>query len=174
MRPGGEPADDDVGTFVPGHAIESMWFMERIYAFHHRPERVRQAMEAIRWHMEEGWDSEFGGLFLARHARGGKPAWHSPEAKVWWPATEALYGLLRAQEVCGEPWCMAWRRKMHDYMFTHYPNTQDGDWYQYLDRAGKPTVNLLPALGVKDPFHLPRSLIYSIKALQRLSEKKSQ
>lgn len=172
VRPGGAPAEGDVGqTFVPGHAIESMWFMERIYTHHHQPERVRQALEAIRWHMEKGWDPEYGGLFLACHAAGGRPAWHAPDAKVWWPATEALYALLRAYEICGEKWCLEWYQRVHDYAFSHYPNHEHGDWQQYLDREGRPTNNLVPALGVKDPFHLPRALIYSIQTLQRLSKR---
>jgi len=172
VRPGGEPAEGDVGqTFVPGHAIESMWFMERIYAYHRRRDRIRQALDAIRWHMEKGWDEEFGGLFLAQNAAGGKPVWHAPEAKVWWPVTEALYGLLRAYELCGEAWCMEWYWRVHDYAFSHYPNREHGDWHQYLDREGRPTINLVPGLGVKDPFHLPRALIYSIRTLRRLAEK---
>ena len=172
VRPGGQEVEGDVGqTFIPGHAIESMWFMERIYAYHRRPERVRQALEAIRWHLERGWDEEWGGIYLACHATGGKPVWHSPEAKLWWPATEALYALLRAYELSGEAWCMEWYWRVHDYTFSHYPNREHGEWYQYLDREGRPTVNLVPGLGVKDPFHLPRALIYSIKTLRNLAEK---
>jgi N-acylglucosamine 2-epimerase len=170
VRPGGAEAEGDLGqTFIPGHAIECMWFMERIYAYHRRPERVRQALEAIRWHLERGWDEEFGGIYLACHAAGGKPVWHAPEAKLWWPATEALYALLRAYELSGEAWCMEWYWRVHDYTFSHYPNREHGDWYQYLDREGRPTVNLIPGLGVKDPFHLPRALIYSIKTLRNLA-----
>ena len=78
-------------TLVPGHAIESMWFMERVYRGHPwRSERLRAAMDVIRWSLQRGWDDELGGLFLASHLTGGTPRWHAPDAKVWWPHTEAF------------------------------------------------------------------------------------
>ena len=68
VRPGGDLDNSDAGkTYVPGHVIESMWFMERIYHFHSLPETVRTAVRVTRWHLEMGWDFEYGGLFLARH-----------------------------------------------------------------------------------------------------------
>jgi len=171
VRPGGGLVDSDVGkTFIPGHAIESMWFMERIYARHGRRERVRQAMEAIRWHLEKGWDEEFGGIYLACHTEGGAPHWHQPDAKVWWPHTEALYALLRAHEVTGEPWCMEWYRRVHDYAFRMFPDREHGEWRQNLDRRGRPIPPVIEHLQVKDPFHLPRALIYGILVLRRLAK----
>ena len=170
VRPGGETVDSDAGnTFIPGHAIECMWFMERIYRYHDRQERIDLAMDAIRWHLEKGWDEEHGGIFLACHAKGGRPAWHQPDAKVWWPHTEALYALLRAHEVTAEPWCMEWYQRVHEYAFAKFPNREHGDWYHYLDRRGNVIPNVLKDLAVKDPFHLPRALLYSIKTLERLA-----
>ncbi|MDH7569618.1 MAG: AGE family epimerase/isomerase, partial [Armatimonadota bacterium] len=164
VRPGGALADGDAGkTFVPGHAIESMWFMERIYRFHGREDRVAQAMQAIRWHLEKGWDHEFGGIFLARHTEGGPPAWLLPDHKPWWVATEALYALLRAYEVTGQPWCLDWYWKVHHDTFRKYPNPEHGDWHQTLDRRGRVVGPLYRNMAVKDPFHLPRALIYSIQ-----------
>jgi N-acylglucosamine 2-epimerase len=170
VLPGGALAPGDAGqTFIPGHAVESMWFMERIYNYHLRRERVGLAIDAIRWHLEQGWDEECGGIFLARHAKGGTPVWHSPDSKVWWPVTESLYALLRSFEVSSEPWCLEWYEKIHDYAFTRYPNKQYGEWFQNLDREGRPIPVVVAGLAVKDPFHLPRALIYSISALRRLA-----
>ncbi|HZQ21638.1 MAG TPA: AGE family epimerase/isomerase [Terriglobales bacterium] len=171
VLPGGRLAPGDAGeTFLPGHAIESMWFMERIYSCYSNRERIRQAMDAIRWHLERGWDEEFGGIFLARHAHGGTPCWHSPDSKVWWPATESLYALLRSYEVTGESWCLEWYDKVHDYAFHRYPNHEHGEWFQNLDRQGNRIPAVVAGLEVKDPFHLPRSLIYSIAVLRRLNQ----
>ena len=58
-------------------------------------------------------------------------------------------------------------RKIHDYAFAKFPVPRHGEWTQRLDRAGRPATTLV-ALPVKDPFHLPRSLIYSIEALNRI------
>jgi len=133
-------------------------------------ERVRLALEAIRWHLEKGWDSEYGGIYLACNAEGGKPVWHQPDAKTWWPHTEALYALLRAYEISQEPWCMDWYWRVHDYAFSKFANRQHGDWNQNLDREGNIIAVPFQGLPVKDPFHLPRALIYSINALRGLAE----
>ena len=171
VRPGGELVDSDVGkTFLPGHAIESMWFMERIYRYHKRQDRIALAMEVIRWNLEKGWDQEYGGLFLACHTEGGPPVWHQPDAKVWWPHTEALYTLLRAYEITQEPWCLEWYRKIHDYTFKTFPDREHGEWHQNFDRQGRIVPVVIKNLAVKDPFHLPRALIYAIHVLRNLTK----
>ena len=170
VKPGGELADTDAGkTFLPGHAVESMWFLERIYRYHEREDRIRLAMDVIRWSLESGWDEEYGGLYLACHAEGGEAAWHQPDAKVWWTSTEALLALLVAYEVTREDWCMEWYWKVHDYSFRVFPDTAHGEWHQNLDRRGNVTGVVVRGLQVKDPFHLPRSLIYGIQVLRRLT-----
>ena len=170
VLPGGCHRDSDVGnTLVPGHAIESMWFMERVYRDHpQREARLRVAGEVIRWSLERGWDAELGGLYLARHLTGGTPRWHQPDAKVWWPHTEAFVALLRFYELTGQEWLMDWYWRVHDYAFSRFPAAA-GDWHQNLDRAGRPTGVAVKGLAVKDPFHLPRALIYSIASLRRLA-----
>jgi N-acylglucosamine 2-epimerase len=155
-------------AIVPGHAIESMWFMIHIFQRSGDTARIRQAIEAIRWHLEFGWDDEFGGLVHARDAAGGVPWWRFADTKLWWPHTESLYALLLAYELSGEAWCLDWFERMHNYAFSHYPVIGYGEWTQKLDRRGN-TITETVALPVKDPFHLPRALIYSIEVLQRLA-----
>jgi len=170
IRPEGKKADGDIGkTFIPGHAIESMWFMEKIYRYHGIQERIHLAMEVIKWHLEKGWDSKYGGLYLACHMEGGIPAWHSPESKIWWPHTESLQSLLLAYLVTGANWTLEWYRKIHDYTFSHFPNSKEGEWFHNLDRKGNPIPPYLKTLPVKDLFHLPRALIYSINLLKQIS-----
>lgn len=171
VHPGGGLSGTDAGcTFIPGHAVESMWFMERIYAYHDRGDRIDQAMEIIRWSMEKGWDEEYGGLYLACHRDGGPPAWHAPETKCWWPHTEALYGLLVAGKYVSAPWQQEWYERVHAYSFSKFPNLEHGDWHHYLDREGNPTSNMIKDLAVKDPFHLPRALMYSIILLRETAQ----
>jgi len=62
------------GTFVmPGHAIESMWFV--LHVARHRGDQnlMRRAVEVMRWHLELAWDEEFGGVLLSRDIAGGEP-----------------------------------------------------------------------------------------------------
>lgn len=155
-------------SVVPGHAIESMWFMIHIYRREDNEERIRQAIEAIKWHIESGWDHEYGGIFLGRDAEGKSPWWKFADAKIWWPHTEALYALLLAYEISRETWCLEWFERVHNYAFSHYPVAEYGEWTQKLDRKGNKLTETV-ALPVKDPFHLPRALIYCIEVLQRLA-----
>jgi len=154
---------------VPGHAIESMWF--QLHQFEHLGLRDRslQAIEAIRWHMERGWDKQHGGLLLSVDLDSVEPPyWKFADTKLWWPQTEALYALLLAHSISGESWCMEWYWKMHEIAFKHYPVPQHGEWRQRLDRAFQP-LNQIVALPVKDPFHLPRALILCIEVLQKMN-----
>lgn len=156
---------------VPGHVIEDMWFQIHIYRQRGELADIDEACRLIKRHMEAGWDEEFGGLFLAidaknRQARGEAVGWKFADAKLWWPQTEAMYALLLAYEQCGQEWCLQWYQRVHEYAFGHFPQP-GGEWTQRLDRQGR-AFNEVVALPVKDPFHLPRALIYCIETLDRL------
>lgn len=152
----------------PGHVLESMWFMIHLFQREHDQARIQQAIETMRWHLELGWDDEYGGLFLARDAAGSfwEKKW---DMKIWWPHTEALYALLLAYSISKETWCLDWFRRLHDYAFSHFPMPEYGEWTQNLDRQGR-RINELVALPVKDPFHLARALIYSAGVLEQLAK----
>ncbi len=152
----------------PGHAIESMWFMLHLFQRENDQTRIQQAIDTIRWHLELGWDEEYGGLLLARDAAGSfwEKKW---DMKIWWPHTEALYALLLAYSISKETWCLEWFSRIHDYAFSHFPVPEYGEWIQNLDRQGR-RINELVALPVKDPFHLARALIYSVGVLEQLAK----
>ena len=124
-------------------------------------------IQRCRWSLENGWDEEYGGIYLACHAEGGEAVWHQPDAKVWWTSTEALLALLRVYEITREDWCLEWYWKVHDYSFRVFPDREHGEWHQNLDRRGNVTGVVVKGLQVKDPFHLRRSLIYGIQVLRR-------
>ena len=153
------------GTFImPGHAIESMWFqMHRALARNDR-ELIQRAVEVLRWHLKKGWDNEYGGIFLGVDAKGTPPFLPNSDTKVWWPHTEALYALLLAQKLTGKRWCKKWFDQVYEWSFEHFSMPEIGEWRQRLDRTGQPITTVV-ALPVKDPFHLPRSLILSLNLL---------
>lgn len=155
------------GTFVmPGHAIESMWFqIHRALAAKNR-KAILAATEVLRWHLERGWDEEYGGIFLGIDAEGHPPFLPNSETKVWWPHTEALYAVLLAHELTNEKWCEKWFDQVYEWSFAHFLMPEAGEWRQRLDRTGKPITTLI-ALPVKDPFHLPRALILSLELLRQ-------
>ena len=84
-------------------------------------------------------------------------------------AGASLQALLRAYELTSEPWCQTWYWRIHDYAFARLPNREYGDWYQNLNRQGELVPIVVNNLQVKDPFHSPRSLIYSILSLRNLA-----
>ncbi len=164
------PVDSPPGRcIVPGHAIESMWMQMHVLLSRGETARIPAAVECMRWHLERGWDPEYGGIFLGLDLRGVEPPyWGHPTVKTWWQHTEALYATLLAYEQTGEAWCLDWYWRVHDWTFAHYPDPVHGEWRQRLDRQGRPITEVV-ALPVKDPFHLPRALIYLVDVLERLA-----
>jgi len=159
-------------TVVPGHVIEDMWFQAHIAGERSDTVTLGQCWPLIRRHLELGWDAEHGGLLLAIDADGrADVGWRHPDAKLWWPHTEALYALLLAYEHSRQPWCLDWYERIHDYAFNHFPHPA-GDWRQKLNRQGQPLEEVV-ALPVKDPFHLPRALMLSVGALDRMLKDES-
>ena len=152
---------------VPGHAVESMWFQLLIARENSDAATIRRAADAIRRHLELGWDPDHGGLFLAVDAEGGTPDWAFADTKLWWPHTEALLATLLAYEEVREPWCLEWHERVRRYSYERFPVAQHGEWRQKLDRRGNPITDVV-ALPVKDPFHLPRALMGCIEVLDRL------
>ena len=159
-----------LGTAViPGHVIESMWFQIHIARDRAEKDITSKAIDILRRHMELGWDEEYGGILLGIDADGrDEVGWQFADTKLWWPHTEAMYALLLAYEHSGEEWCLEWYDRVHEYAFSHYPVAEHGEWRQKLDRRGEPITDVV-ALPVKDPFHLPRALIYCIDVLSRLT-----
>ena len=169
LDPDGNELPPPEGTaIVPGHAIESMWFQMHVARAAGDDATLDRATAMIRRHLELGWDDEYGGILLAVDAAGNDTVgWGFADTKLWWPHTEALYATLLAYEHCGEPWCLEWHERVRQYSYAHYPIARHGEWRQKLDRRGKPIADVV-ALPVKDPFHLPRALIYCIEVLERL------
>jgi N-acylglucosamine 2-epimerase len=153
------------GSYVmPGHAIESMWFVMHWARRRGRGDMILRAADMIRRHLEAGWDREYGGIFLGIDADGGDPFLPHSDKKLWWPHTEALYALLLAHELTGESWCAEWYERVHEWSLVHFPMPETGEWRQRLDRRGNAITDLI-ALPVKDPFHLPRALILILELL---------
>ncbi len=164
-----------LGTaIVPGHVVEDMWFQIHIARDVGNTSRIQEACRLIKRHMELGWDEQYGGLLLAVDADGrDKVGWGFPDAKIWWPHTEALYGLLLAYEQTGDREFLDWYDRVHRYSFSHFPVAEHGEWTQNLRRDGNVNPGTI-CLPVKDPFHLPRALIYCLEVLDRLSARETE
>ena len=116
--------------------------------------------------LELAWDNEYGGLMLGLDIDGKEPVyWQRHECKAWWVQVEALVATAYAYLHTGQPWCLDWHHKVQQWAFAHYP-VPTGEWTQWVDREGRPTVS--GGLPVKDPFHLPRALMYLIAVFEKI------
>ncbi|HCA46415.1 MAG TPA: hypothetical protein DEP45_03355 [Armatimonadetes bacterium] len=156
---------------VPGHAIESMWFQMHIFEHRGEAERIAEAIECVRWHVETAWDPEWGGLVLAFDSEWrGEPAWEHAMKKFWWVHTETLYALLLSYYYCREQWCLDWHDRVFEWAFARFPVPEHGEWTMRLTREGRrpeELLSLLP-LPIKDPFHTPRALMHCVEVLDRI------
>ena len=145
---------------VPGHAIECMWFLITMFEERGDKENIAKCIRIIRRHIELAWDEEKGGLRLALDIDGKEPCfWGKPTYKPWWVQVETLVATAYAYKHTGDEWFLDVHKKVNEFAFSHYPSGS-GDWYNWLDNDGN--VGESAALPVKDPFHLPRALIYLI------------
>lgn len=167
---GGRADIPEMGVCVPGHVIEAMWFLISIFEETGDSQGIMRCCEMIRRHIELGWDEECGGIRLAVDVDGREPVqWRKADYKPWWVQAEALVATAYAYAHTRQQWCLDWHRRIRDYAFSRYP-VPTGEWTQWLDRRGNKGESA--ALPVKDPFHLPRALIYLIQIFEGLGSEK--
>lgn len=143
---------------VPGHAIECMWFLITMFEERSDKERIEKCCKLIKRHFELAWDTERGGMFLALDIDGKEPCfWGKPTYKPWWVQLETLVATAYAYKHTRDEWYLDVHEMVSEYAFAHYPSGS-GDWHNWLDANGN--IGESAALPVKDPFHLPRALIY--------------
>lgn len=167
---GSEFSPPEGTAIVPGHVIEGMWFQIHVAdLIGLGPDRTAEACRLVLRHLELGWDSELGGLLLAVDADGRDTVgWRFASSKLWWPHTEALYATLLGWSRTGQPAFLDWYERLWRVCLDHFVDWVHGEWRQRLDRHFRPLTATV-ALPVKDPFHLPRSLLLQLELLDRLA-----
>ena len=171
VGPNGEFIDTINGRVInPGHCIETAWFM--LEEAKHRgwdKEITQRALEILDWSWQWGWDEQYGGIINFRDCRGLPPQDYSQDMKFWWPQTEAIIATLYAYEATGDEKYIEMHRKISEWTYAHFPDSEYGEWYGYLHRDG--TV-AQPAKGniFKGPFHIPRMMIKSYELCKELTK----
>ncbi len=165
VGPSGERLDSPAGRLtLPGHAIETSWFLLR-ESLHRQDASLQDAaLDILRWSLEWGWDARYGGLLYYVDIEGRPLEQLEWDMKLWWPHTEALVALLMARSVSDDPVWAEWYRRIHAWTWEHFPDPEYGEWYGYLHRDGSVAI---PAKGSmwKGAFHVPRALLYCLQTL---------
>ena len=162
VGPNGEVLDHFDGRLLnPGHAIEAAWFI--LKEAQHRgndSELIELGCQMLDWMWARGWDSENGGIFYFRDLF-DKPVqeyWH--DMKFWWPHNETILATLLAHLITHDSRYEDMHKKVHDWAYAHFPDSEYGEWFGYLHREGSISSTLKGNLW-KGPFHLPRMQLFA-------------
>jgi len=156
VGPNGERLDSPEGRCVlPGHAIETAWFIMAEYRRRKDNALLEKACRILDWSLDIGWDEEFGGLLYYVDVEGKPPEQYEHDMKLWWPHNEALYACLLAHHLTGEPKYEQWYERLHAYAYAHFPDEEYGEWFKYLHRDGT-VSSTVKGNRWAGPFHLPR------------------
>jgi N-acylglucosamine 2-epimerase len=170
----------------PGHTIEDIWFMLDAADLCGRKDWEEKIFAVARKALENGWDTQYGGILHFSGVSGGKPEGDTDgvaeepmtrqlsgwDDKLWWIHSEALYTTLLCHFRTGDDTFLDWHDKVFDYTYRTFPNPDPEirEWIQIRRWDGSPQEKVV-ALTVKDPFHIARNLILILELLQREKER---
>lgn len=153
----GQFTDTYEGRLInPGHGIEAMWFIMDIAEKLEKPALIERAAQVCLEILEYGWDKEYGGIFYFMDAKNAPLQQLEWDQKLWWVHQEALIALSRACLLTGRKDVWDWFERVHQYAWQHFPDPENGEWFAYLNRAGKPHLTLKGGKW-KGCFHTPRA-----------------
>jgi N-acylglucosamine 2-epimerase len=169
VGPNGEFLDNFDGRLVlPGHAIEVGWFiLEEARLRQGNRRLIDIGTKIIDWSFELGWDSECGGLYYFRDARGLPMTEYNQDMKFWWPHNEAIIGSLLAYQLTGDEKYARRHKAVHDWAHAHFADPVHGEWFGYLRRDGSVSTALKGNMW-KGFFHLPRMQWYCWQRLEEM------
>ncbi len=154
----------------PGHGIEAMWFMIDIAHRRQDLDTLNRAVDVILSTLEFAWDAEYGGVFYFLDAEGRPPQQLEWDQKLWWVHLESLVALAMGYRFTGRQACWDWYLRLHDYTWSHFPDSEGGEWFGYLTRRGDPLLTLKGGKW-KGCFHVPRALYLCWQQFAALRDK---
>lgn len=168
VTPEGRASDSFDGRLLnPGHAIEAMWFIMDLAVRRNDRGLLEKAVKITLDTLDYAWDKEFGGILYFMDANGAPPQQLEWDQKLWWVHVETLISLLKGFQLTGNLGCWTWFERVHAYTWSHFPDSEHGEWFGYLNRQGNV---LLPLKGGKwkGCFHVPRGLYQCWQTLDKL------
>lgn len=164
----GTLSDSYEGRVVnPGHGIEAMWFIMDLGRRFGDKALIEKAVRIMLDILEYGWDKEYGGIFYFMDRKGDPPLQLEWDQKLWWVHVEALVALAKGIAYTGEPRCMDWFQRLHEYTWKHFRDPLHGEWFGYLNRRGEVLIDLKGGKW-KGAFHIPRALYQVWKTFEAI------
>lgn len=163
----------DGRTLNPGHAIEGAWFIMAEGNHRNDDSLIQLGCQMLDWMWQRGWDSEHGGMlyFTSVDEKPVQEYWH--DMKFWWPHNETIIATLMAFHLTGDSKYKDWHRQVHDWAYSHFADSEHGEWYGYLRRDGN-ISNTLKGNLWKGPFHLPRMQLMCWQLLEQQESTKQE
>ncbi|MCQ0112239.1 AGE family epimerase/isomerase [Zhouia amylolytica] len=170
VNPDGSFSDNFEGRLLnPGHGIEAMWFMIDIGSRNGDTQLINKAVQTIITILEYSWDKVFGGIYYFMDVKGNPPQQLEWDQKLWWVHLETLVALAKAYEHTGDQRVLDWYEKVHNYAWSHFADPDNGEWFGYLNRAGKPLLTLKGGKW-KGCFHVPRAMFQCWKTFVKIEQ----
>lgn len=171
ITPEGKFSDSFEGRLLnPGHVLEAMWFIidlaprEPLSA----KDNIQRAIQIMLNTLDMGWDTKYGGIFYFLDIKGNPPQQLEWDQKLWWVHLEAIVAMLKGFETTKDNRLWTWFEKIHEYTWRHFPDSEYGEWYGYLNRRGEILLSLKGGKW-KGCFHVPRALFQSWKTLEKIN-----
>jgi N-acylglucosamine 2-epimerase len=168
VNPDGSFSDSFEGRLLnPGHAIEAMWFIMDLAVRQNNSDLIQKAIDIMLRTLKYGWDDKYGGIFYFLDIKGNPPQQLEWDQKLWWVHIETLISLIKAYSLTGNQECLEWFEKVHNYTWSHFADSEFGEWFGYLNRQGEVLLQLKGGKW-KGCFHVPRGLFQVWKTLEKL------
>ena len=152
----------------PGHSIESMWFLMDLGKRLNRPELIEKAKETALKMVEYGWDKKYDGIFYFMDLKGHPTQELEWDQKLWWVHIETLITMIKGYRLTGDKRCLEWFNRVHDYVWSHFADSEYPEWFVYLNRQGEVLLTLKGGKW-KGCFHVPRGLYQVWQVLEELA-----
>lgn len=146
-----------------GSSLEVSWLFLHLLRRYPRAGLAERLHGAILSALEFGWDTEYGGIHYFQDAEGRPPVALESNMKLWWPHTEAIYASALAYRQTGDERYLDWWRRVDEYAFRTFADSELGEWYGYCDRRGAVATRIKGG-PYKGAFHVPRMLLFTLQA----------
>lgn len=153
-----------------GHSIETCALWIRWCVRLKMGTELQLALKALHSTIELAWDSKYGGLMSFLDSEGYSPVQIEWSSKMWWVHAEALLATLLAFKISGERKFLDSFERLKDYTFAHFPDSEHGEWFGYLDRTGEMSQRFKGG-AFKGCCHVPKVLLEMSELTTRTLEK---